>query len=137
MDVGTGHQWGRGHSRILASTGRDASDQRELAHTIEALVTHLREAGDEPGIYVADAGVYSEANMRRFAAAGVRWISRVPETSREAQRQARFLVATNVLDPTDVPDEQVISTYKAQFGVERGFAFLKDPLFLASSVFLK
>jgi transposase len=56
---------------------------------------------------------------------------------REAQRQARFLVATNILDPAEVPAEQVISTYKAQSGVERGFAFLKDPLFLASSVFLK
>jgi transposase len=258
----------------------NASDQRELAQTIEALVTHLREAGEEPGLYVADGGVYSAANMQRFAQAGVRWISRVPATSREAsallsedpapgqwgssadgqtrwfsrqvelaqgqerwlvvvtdaglartrttlakraqrdrehwerqlwhlgnqafacqadaeaalqrqlktlpvwlqvastvsprphyagkgrppkgqlptretwhvqaqvtvvhdqlerevQRQARFLVATNVLDPAELPDEQVISTYKAQSGVERGFAFLKDPLFLASSVFLK
>jgi len=256
----------------------NASDQRELAQTIEALVAQLRAAGEEPGIYVADGGVYSAANMQRFAQAGVRWISRVPATSREAtallgeepdqwarsadgqtrwfsrqvalaqgserwivvvtdaglartratlakraqrdcaqwerqlwhlgnqafacqadaeaelqrqlktlpawlrvastikrqphyagkgrpskgqppnhetwhvqaqvtvddeplereaQRQARFLVATNVLDPGEVPDEQVIGTYKAQSGVERGFAFLKDPLFLASSVFLK
>jgi transposase len=270
---------GEGASPVfLRPRDGNASDQRELAHTIEALLTHLREAGDEPGIYVADAGVYSAANMRRFAAAGGRWISRVPETSREAkalvraqpaswqtsadqrmrwfssqvdlsqgverwlvvlteaarartratmtkraqqdqehwerdlwhlgnqafacqadaeaemqrrlktlpswlpmdrqitprahyagkgrpanaaaplreswhvqatvrldterlereaQRQARFLVATNVLDPTDLPDEQVISTYKAQSGVERGFAFLNDPFFLASSVFLK
>jgi transposase len=256
----------------------NASDQRELAQTIEALVTHLRAAGEEPGIYVADGGIYSVANMQRFADAGVRWISRVPATSREAtvllgeepaswersddqqtrwfsrqvelaqgverwivvvteaglartrttltkraqrdrehwerqlwhlgnqtfacqadaqaeqqrqlktlpvwlrvastvrpqphyvgkgrpakdrppdrqtwqvqaqvsideeqlereaQRQARFLVATNVLDATALRDEQVIGTYKAQSGVERGFAFLKDPLFLASSVFLK
>jgi transposase len=258
----------------------NASDQRALAQTIEALVRHLREAGEEPGLYVADGGVYSAANMQRLAAAGVRWISRVPATSREAsallseepalgqwassadgqtrwfsrqmelaqgrerwivvvtdaglartratlaqraqrdqeqwerqlwhlgnqafacqadaeaalqrqlktlpvwlrvastvsprphyagkgrppkdqppdretwhvqahvtvehdrlereaQRQARFLVATNVLDPAELPDEQVMGTYKAQSGVERGFAFLKDPMFLASSVFLK
>jgi transposase len=256
----------------------NASDQRELAQTIEALVRHLREAGEEPGIYVADGGVYSEANMRRFAAAGVRWVSRVPETShaakalvreeptdwessadgtihwfarqlelpqgqerwivvvseaglartratlrqraeqdreqwerqlwhlghqefaceadahaelarrlkrlptwlhvgrsvsmrahyggrgrpakdaqptregwqvattvtldeqrleREAQRRARFIVATNLLDPLDLSHEAAIDVYKAQSGVERGFAFLKDPLFLASSVFLK
>lgn len=262
----------------------NASDQREVAPPIESLVTHLREAGDESGIYVADSGVDSEANMRRFAAAGVRWISRVPETSREAkalvrdeltllqhpdhwqtsadgktrwfarhvelpqgverwivvaseagltrtratmnkraqqdreqwerqlwhlgnqefaceadaqaelhrrlktlpvwlhvttqvtaqphyagkgrpakgehptregwhvearvtqdaeqlerevQRRARFIVATNVLDAGDLPDEVAIGVYKAQSGVERGFAFLKDPLFLASSVFLK
>jgi transposase len=263
---------------FLRPLNGNASDQRELAQTIEALVTHLREAGEEPGLYVADGGIYSAANMQRFAQAGVRWISRVPETSREAKtlvreqpteweatadgktrwftrqlaapqgqerwivvvtdaglartrasvrrraqqdqehwerqlwhfgnqefacqadaqaaqerqlkslpiwlrvastvtsrphyvgkgrppqdtpptrqtwqvqakvtldeaqlereahRRARFIVATNVLDPTDLPDEQAIGVYKAQSGVERGFAFLKDPLFLASSVFLK
>ena len=256
----------------------NASDQRELAQTIESLVTQLREAGDDTSLYVADGGVYSEANMRHFAAAGVRWISRVPETSQEAkalvrdeptdwetsadgatrwftrqmdlpqgterwivvvtqagrertratlarraqqdqerwerqlwhlrqqefacqadaeaelerqlktlpiwlrvtsqlrvrshypgkgrpakqipplrqtwhvaatvtrddeqwerevERRARFIVATNVLEPQDLSDEETIRTYKAQSTVERGFAFLKDPLFLASSVFLK
>jgi len=59
------------------------------------------------------------------------------QREREAHRRARFIVATNVLDPTDLSDEQAIGVYKAQSGVERGFAFLKDPLFLASSVFLK
>src|SRR5579871_5098478 len=33
--------------------------------------------------------------------------------------------------------EDLVRLYKAQGGVERGFAFLKDPLFLASSVFVK
>jgi transposase len=263
---------------FLRPLSGNASDQRELAQTIAALVTHLQEAGEEPGLYVADAGVYSAANMQRFAQMGVRWISRVPATSQEAtallseepeqwarsadgetrwfsrqvelaqgrerwivvvtdaglararatlakraqqdreqwqrllwhlgnqafacqadaeavvqrqlktlpvwvrvawtvssrphyagkgrpsngqpperetwhvqaqvavddqqleraaQRQARFLVATNLLEPSALPDDQVIATYKAQAGVERGFAFLKDPLFLASSVFVK
>jgi transposase len=31
----------------------------------------------------------------------------------------------------------LIHTYKEQHSVERGFSFLKDPLFLASSVFVK
>ncbi len=52
-------------------------------------------------------------------------------------RQACFLVATNVLDPTVLSDQELIQTYKEQTSVERGFAFLKDPLFLASSVFVK
>ena len=57
---------------------------------------------------------------------------------REALRRACFLLATNVLDATQVADEEVIHAYtQEQGGVERGFAFLKDPLFLASSVFLK
>ncbi len=69
---------------FLRPLNGNASDQRELAQTIEALVRHLQEAGEEPGLYVADSGVYSAANMQRFADAGVRWISRVPATSRAA-----------------------------------------------------
>jgi transposase len=57
--------------------------------------------------------------------------------AREAQRKAAFLIATNVLDASTLPDRELIQTYKAQSAVERGFAFLKDPLFLASSVFVK
>ncbi len=56
---------------------------------------------------------------------------------RAALRQACFLVATNVLDPAQLSDQELIATYKEQHSVERGFAFLKDPLFLASSVFVK
>jgi transposase len=54
----------------------------------------------------------------------------------EVARKARFLVATNV-PTTGKSAEEVLRLYKAQGGVERGFAFLKDPLFLASSVFVK
>jgi transposase len=57
--------------------------------------------------------------------------------ARQGRRTASFLVATNVLDPTQLSDQELISTYKEQHSVERGFAFLKDPLFLASSVFVK
>jgi transposase len=57
--------------------------------------------------------------------------------SRAVRRQASFLVATNVLDPAQLSDQEIIQTYKEQHSVERGFAFLKDPLFLASSVFVK
>ncbi len=46
-------------------------------------------------------------------------------------------MGTSVLDPARLPDEELIRTYKGQGGVERGFRFLKDPLFLASSVFVK
>jgi transposase len=34
-------------------------------------------------------------------------------------------------------DQEFVTTYKEQGSVERGFRFLKDPLFLASSVFVK
>jgi transposase len=41
------------------------------------------------------------------------------------------------LETSQLSNEEVISTYKQQGSVERGFRFLKDPLFLASSVFVK
>jgi transposase len=56
---------------------------------------------------------------------------------REVRRKAAFLIASNVLEVAALPDLELIQTYKAQSAVERGFAFLKDPLFLASSIFVK
>jgi transposase len=57
--------------------------------------------------------------------------------ARQARRKAAFVVATNVLDPAQLSEYELIRIYKEQHSVERGFAFLKDPLFLASSVFVK
>jgi len=256
----------------------NSSDKVSLPATISAVLTQLREAGEEASVYVADNGVYSESNMRQFNQAGVKWVSRVSETSTEAKtvlhegsetwqcsedgtmhwfrrertlpqgierwvivrtqasqqraqvtmqrqvskaqaswqqkcwhlgnrrfaceadaraalerelkgkptwlgvevelvahpqyagkgrprkdaspvthqwqivatvtvsqeqvdqeaaRKACWIVGTNVLDPTVLSDQQLITTYKEQGGVERGFRFLQDPLFLASSVFVK
>jgi transposase len=44
-----------------------------------------------------------------------------------ARKKAAFILATNILDEQHLSHEQVISTYKEQGGVERGFCFLKDP----------
>ena len=68
---------------------------------------------------------------------------------RQKRRAGRFILATNELSSpltsttTETLDERILSPddilgeYKAQQGIERGFRFLKDPLFFASSVFLK
>src|SRR5258708_2499112 len=256
----------------------NSSDKVSLLAAITSIQAQLREANGEPGIYVADSGVYSESNMRQLNEAGVKWVSRVPETSKEAkavlqegseqwqtaedgstqwysrvmsfpqgterwlivrtqasqqraqvslQRQvttaqaswerkcwhlsnrrfaceadaraalerelkgkptglevrsdvvahprhagkgrprkeasptthqwqivvtvtvhqsrlheevspkACFIVRTNELKSEVLSDQELVTTYKEQGGVERGFRFLKDPLFLASSVFVK
>jgi transposase len=253
----------------------NASDKVTLVAAVEALAAQLRADAEEAPIFVADSGLYSAENVAQLSAAGVRWISRVPDTSkqaraalevaddawqhygdlcwapvpqapagerwvvvrttageervrstlqrqvettreqgekalwhlgnqrfacvpdaraalasqlttcpvwlqvesvlvmqpkhrrpgrprkdvvppdqvewqilttltvdeaalaREARRKAAFLVATNVLDAAHLADQELIRTYKEQHSVERGFAFLKDPLFLASSVFVK
>jgi transposase len=50
----------------------------------------------------------------------------------------RFIVATNVLDEALLPDVTLLNCYKEQScAVERGFRFLKDPMFFADSLFLK
>jgi transposase len=57
---------------------------------------------------------------------------------RELHRKSCFIVATNELDAQALPDDHVIEHYKKdQQKVERGFRFLKDPLFMASTLFLK
>jgi transposase len=60
-----------------------------------------------------------------------------------AARQARvdqhscFILATNELDDHQLPPPKLLDAYKGQSQVERGFRFLKDPHFLASSLYLK
>jgi transposase len=55
----------------------------------------------------------------------------------ETRRAGRFVLATNVLDTKVLSLDEMLSEYKAQQSVERGFSFLKDPLFFTDSVFLK
>ena len=55
----------------------------------------------------------------------------------EKMKAGRFILATNILDKNELSDEQVLEEYKAQQSNERGFRFLKDPLFFTSSVFVK
>jgi transposase len=277
---------GEGIPQFLQPLDGNASDKRALLEAVTALTQQVRESGETPGVYVADSGLYSADNMTQLNAAGVRWVSRVPETStaaqalvqerlettkdaeawehtadgtrhwwsrqqpnllqgperwivvrtqegeeraratvqrqterdqatwekrlwhlgnqtfacqpdaeaalakacqrlppwftltstvsshptyptrgrprkdaassatavwhiqagltrdpaaleREALRRATYIVGTNLLDSKAWPDEAVIELYREQSVVERGFAFLKDPLFLASSVFVK
>lgn len=54
----------------------------------------------------------------------------------QQQRAGRFILATNVLDSQELSDDAILLEYKAQQSTERGFRFLKDPLFFTSSVFL-
>jgi transposase len=48
-----------------------------------------------------------------------------------------FILATNELDDTLLPPQELLAGYKGQAQAERGFRFLKDPQFLASSLYLK
>ncbi len=113
-----------------AALAQHLTKRPEWLHVVAQVVAHpthsrpgrpRKDAVPEGAVWQVEASVTLEAEA----------------LERAARRQACFLVATNVLDPALLPDQELIQTYKEQGSVERGFAFLKDPLFLASSVFVK
>jgi transposase len=64
----------------------------------------------------------------------------VEETALETAKRSlgRFIIATNDLDPLRLSSQAMLENYKDQgVSVERGFRFLKDPMFFAHSLFLK
>ena len=62
-----------------------------------------------------------------------------PVAVRAAQRKlGMYVVGTNALDESSHSSESLLRLYRSQGGsVERGFRFLKDPLFFAGGVYLK
>lgn len=59
------------------------------------------------------------------------------ERQRRIERKSCYILATNQLDTDQLTAEDMMNKYKDQQKVERGFRFLKDPLFMASTLFLK
>ena len=65
-----------------------------------------------------------------------------PYTDLEKVKMAKlkvgmFILATNDTESTDLNMAELLTHYKSQQKVERGFRFLKSPEFLTSSIFLK
>ena len=97
------------------------------------------------GIETVEKPHYDKAGKPKKDAVPTRMSDRVAgtvtlldrEIALQRVRCGRFILATNVLDSTQLSADNALREYKAQQGVERGFRFLKDPLFFASSVFLK
>jgi len=56
----------------------------------------------------------------------------------ELERSGRYILATNIpSEGEELPNDELLAEYKGRQSVERGFRFLKDPLFFTSSVFVK
>jgi transposase len=56
----------------------------------------------------------------------------------DLEHSGRYLLATNVLPGSgELTDDELLAEYKGRHSVERGFRFLKDPLFFTASVFVK
>jgi transposase len=54
----------------------------------------------------------------------------------QLRRKSCFILATNQLDTQALTDDELFKAYKEQQKVERGFRFLKDPMFMASTFYL-
>ena len=63
--------------------------------------------------------------------------SRLPDRQARVDQHSCFILATNELDEGQLSAQAVLDGYKGQAQAERGFRFLKDPQFLASSLYLK
>jgi transposase len=63
--------------------------------------------------------------------------SRLTDRQARVDQQSCFILATNALDEGQLSPQAVLDGYKGQAQAERGFRFLKDPQFLASSLYLK
>ncbi len=66
----------------------NVSDKVSLVAAVEALAEQRRTEDEEAPLFVAESGLYSADNVARLSASGVRWISRVPETSAGARGAA-------------------------------------------------
>ena len=69
---------GEGVPQFLKPLDGNASDKTVLPQVIVELTRQLQASGEAAGLYVADSGLYSEANMCALNAVGVQWVSRVP-----------------------------------------------------------
>jgi transposase len=59
------------------------------------------------------------------------------DIERKRQETGRFILATNIRDESLVSESEILEKYKEQSVCEKGFAFLKDPLFFADSFFVE
>ncbi len=65
-------------------------------------------------------------------------VDREEAIAQALKSKGKFILGSNDLDEEKLPAEMMLTAYKGQAAsVERGFRFLKDPMFFASSLFLE
>jgi transposase len=139
--------------RLLAPKVSFACRQDALEAVEAFAAEHLREehhrlVSDPPPEIVEEARYAkpgrpaegAEPEEVRYRVAKVELRREEAAIEEEAKYSGRYVLATNVLEEgeqEELTDDRLLAEYKERHSVERGFRFLKDPLFFASSVFLK
>ncbi|KYC35144.1 transposase [Scytonema hofmannii PCC 7110] len=62
---------------------------------------------------------------------------KIEEIEIQRKEAGRFILATNLVDENKLEPEEILRNYKNQQSCERGFRFLKDPLFFVDSFFVE
>ncbi len=116
----------------------EADARRDLARLAKGLRFHCLEVvGVTSEAYHLRRGRPARGETPNYRYRITAEVMRDEEAVHRARRRAgRFVLATNVLDEEELPAEEVLKAYLEQGVVERGFRFLKDPMFFADSVFL-
>jgi len=148
---------------VVESQERKESDQKRLLKKIEKdrleAEKELRELSRQKFACVRDAMKASKKLERKFKyhqlsqvetrqqnendldQCSVKIRADLKENSSKIQEEkqlaGRFILGTNVLDEAELSADKMLIEYKEQQSTERGMRFLKDPMFLADSVFLK
>jgi transposase len=92
-----------------------------------------RETTAKPG---NNSTIYTDSSRLRFKVQAQLELD-ASAIARITKASGRFILATNVLDVSQLNPDEMIVKYKEQQAAERGFRFLKYPLFFTDSVFLK
>lgn len=64
-------------------------------------------------------------------------IKKDEEIIRKTKEAGKFILATNLVEENKLEASEILITYKNQQSTERGFRFLKDPLFFTDSFFVE
>jgi len=101
---------------------------------------HQAQAQLHPLLQFPHAGRSTAQNKKEVTGYLLQGEVQVNETALETAKHSlgRFIIATNDLDANRLSPQAMLENYKDQgVSVERGFRFLKDPMFFAHSLFLK
>ena len=121
-------------SKQLARLEQEEFEQQSLAELkIKELAAKLKYHK------ISDLEITETLNKRKTAVDRVRAkLIEIRELITQQQNSCgRFILATNILDTTKLEPREILRIYKEQQSTERGFRFIKDPLFFADSLFVK
>ncbi|QDZ40570.1 IS1634 family transposase [Euhalothece natronophila Z-M001] len=118
---------GDGDIPVFLRTGSgNESDQKVFPE----LFKQFRNQVNFDSLMVADSALYTAENLKQMQ--DWKWLTRVPFRLKPAQTLARQIKSSEMI-PSVLPG-YYYSIYQRTYG---GFRFLKDPMFLADSIFIK